>query len=73
MLAGTASSSSSRVAASGFLTSPTLDKIKASGQLRACIDPEFPPEVYTKDGQPAGLDVALTKELATASGRPSYG
>jgi ABC-type amino acid transport substrate-binding protein len=68
VLAGPASSSSSRVAASGFLTSPTLDKIKASGQLRACIDPEFPPEVYTKDGQPAGLDIALTKELATSLG-----
>jgi ABC-type amino acid transport substrate-binding protein len=68
VLAGPASSSNSRVAASGLLTSPTRDKINASGQLRACVDPEFPPEVYTKNGEPAGLDVALTKELATSLG-----
>jgi ABC-type amino acid transport substrate-binding protein len=66
VMAGTASSSSSRTADAGFLTSPTLDKVKASGQLRACIDPEFPPEVYTKNGEPAGLDVALTKALAAS-------
>jgi ABC-type amino acid transport substrate-binding protein len=68
VMVGTASSSGSRAAASGYLTSPTLDKIKASGQLRACVDPEFPPEVYTKNGEPAGLDVALTKELALSLG-----
>lgn len=68
VMVGTASSSGSRVAASSFVTSPTLDKIKSSGQLRACVDPEFPPEVYTKNGEPAGLDVALTKELALSLG-----
>ena len=36
--------------------------------MRACVDPEFPPEVYSKNGKPAGLDVALTKELATSLG-----
>src|SRR4051812_30794222 len=71
VMVGTASSSGSsgaRAAASDYLTSPTLDKIKSSGQLRACVDPEFPPEVYTKNGEPAGLDVALTKELALSLG-----
>jgi ABC-type amino acid transport substrate-binding protein len=68
VMVGTAASSGSRAAASDYLTSPTLDKIKASGQLRACVDPEFPPEVYTKNGEPAGLDVALTKELAVSLG-----
>jgi ABC-type amino acid transport substrate-binding protein len=67
-LVGPASSTTSRTAASSLVTSPTLDKIKASGQLRACIDPEFPPEVYTKNGQPAGLDVELTKVLAESLG-----
>ena len=47
--------------------SPTMDRIKSSGVLRACIDPEFPPEVYLdKQGKPAGLDVALFKLMATA-------
>ena len=68
VLAIPASSSNSKVAVSDYLTSPTLEKIKSSGNLRACIDPEFPPEVYTKNGEPAGLDVALTKELATSLG-----
>lgn len=68
VLTTTASSSSSRAAVSDYLTSPTLDKIKSSGQLRACVDPEFPPEVFTKNGQPAGFDVAITKELATSLG-----
>ena len=71
VLVGTASSSSSsssRAAGSDYLTSPTLDHIKSSGQLRACVDPEFPPEVFTKNGQPAGFDVALTQQLATSLG-----
>ena len=66
VMAGTASSSGTRAADTGFVLSPTLAKIKSSGQLRACIDPEFPPEVYTKNGQPAGLDVALTQVLAAS-------
>jgi ABC-type amino acid transport substrate-binding protein len=71
VLVGTASSSSSssaRAAGSDYLTSPTLDHIKSSGQLRACVDPEFPPEVFTKNGQPAGFDVALTQQLAASLG-----
>jgi len=53
-------------ATSDIVTSPTLARIKSSGTIRACVDPEFPPEVYTKNGQPAGFDVALTKEIATS-------
>src|SRR5437870_11814661 len=65
MLAGQARSSTLAVTP-GFLLSPTLQHIKSSGTLRACVDPEFPPEVYTaKNGQPAGFDVDLTKLLAT--------
>jgi len=52
-----------------YLISPTLQHIKSSGTLRACVDPEFPPEVYTaKNGKPAGFDVDLTEALATALG-----
>ena len=64
LFAGQARSSTLAVAPS-FLLSPTLQHIKSSGTLRACVDPEFPPEVYTaKNGQPAGFDVDLTKALA---------
>jgi ABC-type amino acid transport substrate-binding protein len=56
---------SSTLAAPSYQLSPTLQHITSSGTLRACIDPEFPPEVYTaKNGQPAGFDVDLTKLLA---------
>jgi polar amino acid transport system substrate-binding protein len=64
MLAGQARSSTLAVTPN-FLLSPTLQHIKSRGTLRACVDPEFPPEVYTaKNGQPAGFDVDLTKALA---------
>ena len=59
---------SGAVATGDVVTSPTLDRIKSSGRLRACIDPEFPPEVYTKNGQPAGFDVALNKLVAASLG-----
>jgi polar amino acid transport system substrate-binding protein len=55
-------------ATTDVVTSPTLARIRSSDTLRACIDPEFPPEVYMKGGQPAGFDIALTKEVAKALG-----
>jgi polar amino acid transport system substrate-binding protein len=68
LFAGQARSSTLATSPS-YLLSPTLQHIKSSGTLRACVDPEFPPEVYTaKNGQPAGFDVDLTKALATALG-----
>jgi polar amino acid transport system substrate-binding protein len=64
MMAGQARSSTLAVTPN-FLISPTLQHIKSSGTLRACVDPEFPPEVFTaRNGQPAGFDVDLTKLLA---------
>jgi polar amino acid transport system substrate-binding protein len=54
--------------ASDYVSSPTLQRIVQSGTLRACVDPEFPPEVYTKNGQPAGFDPDLTKLVAAGLG-----
>jgi polar amino acid transport system substrate-binding protein len=69
MFAGAAQPGSAKpTSATDVVTSPTLDRIKSSGKLRACVDPEFPPEVYTKGGQIAGFDPALTKELAAGLG-----
>ena len=40
-------------------------KITSSGTLRACVDPEFPPEVYTaKNGQPAGFDTSSSRRYS---------
>lgn len=45
----------------------TLAKIKAAGVMRACIAPEFPPDMYLDDqGNPAGFSVALAKKMAEA-------
>jgi polar amino acid transport system substrate-binding protein len=66
LLSGTASGTSA--AATEYVTSPTLDRVKSSGTLRACFDPEFPPQVYLKNGQPDGLDIALTRQLAANIG-----
>jgi len=64
MFAGQARSST-RAVTPNYLISPTLQRIKSSGTLRACVDPEFPPEVFTaRNGKPAGFDVELTKLLA---------
>lgn len=54
-------------ATTGLVISPTLAQIQDSGKLRACIDPEFKPQVYLDESnQPAGLDVELTKKVAEA-------
>jgi ABC-type amino acid transport substrate-binding protein len=46
---------------------PTLDRIKKTGTIRDCIDPEFPPEIYNdKSGNPTGLDIDLIQEMAKA-------
>lgn len=42
--------------------------IKASGTLRNCIDPEFQPEIYLKDGKPAGLAADLVEAMAQSLG-----
>jgi polar amino acid transport system substrate-binding protein len=42
--------------------------IKASGTLRNCIDPEFQPEIYLKDGKPAGLAADLADAMAASLG-----
>ena len=45
----------------------TLDRIKKTGILRDCIDPEFPPEIFNdKSGNPTGLDIDLIQEMAKA-------
>ena len=68
LFAGQARSSTLATSPS-FLLSPTLQHIQSSKTLRACVDPEFPPEVYTdKSGKPAGFDVDLTMALAEALG-----
>jgi polar amino acid transport system substrate-binding protein len=69
--AGTAPAHSSGIAlraGADYVQSPTLQRIVKSGTLRACVDPEFPPEVYTKNGQPAGFDPDLTKLVAAGLG-----
>ena len=56
MLAGTARSGSATTAATAatadYVLSPTIERVRKSNKLRACYDPEFPPEVYTNNGQP---------------------
>jgi polar amino acid transport system substrate-binding protein len=51
---------------SGGPLTGTLAAIKSSGTLRDCIDPEFPPEIYLKDGQPAGIAADLVQAMATS-------
>jgi ABC-type amino acid transport substrate-binding protein len=47
-------------------TTGALARVKASGVLRDCIDPEFKPEVYLDSSQqPAGLAVDLAQVIAT--------
>ena len=51
----------------GILLSPTLAQIKSSGEMRDCIDPEFPPESFLdKSGNPTGLDIDLATAMAKA-------
>ena len=71
VLTTTASSSGARAAVSDYLTSPTLEKIKSSGQLRACVDPEFPPEVFTKNGSPRASTSRSPRSSQRASAPPS--
>jgi polar amino acid transport system substrate-binding protein len=47
----------------------TLAKIKEAGVMRACIAPEFPPDMYLDEqGNPAGFSVAYTQKMAEALG-----
>jgi polar amino acid transport system substrate-binding protein len=46
----------------------SVASIKASGTLRNCIDPEFQPEIYLKDGKPAGLAADLAEAMGTSLG-----
>lgn len=47
----------------------TLAKIKAAGVMRACIAPEFPPDMFLDaQGNPAGFSVALANKMAEALG-----
>jgi len=60
---GTANPSSGTGPANGG----ALARVKATGVLRDCIDPEFPPEVYLDANQkPAGLAVDLAQIVATS-------
>jgi polar amino acid transport system substrate-binding protein len=46
----------------------TIAAIKKAGTIRDCIDPEFPPEIYLKDGKPAGIAVDLAEAMAKSLG-----
>ena len=48
--------------------SGSVAAIKASGTLRNCIDPSYQPEIYLKDGKPAGLAADLAEAMATSLG-----
>lgn len=56
------------VPASAKDMSGTVAAIKASGTLRNCIDPEFQPEIYLKDGKPAGIAADLAEAMAKSLG-----
>jgi polar amino acid transport system substrate-binding protein len=50
-------------------TTSTLDNIRAAGVMRACIAPEFPPDMYLDEqGNPDGFSVALTEKMAESLG-----
>lgn len=43
----------------------TIAAVKKAGKLRACVAPEFKPEVYLDESnKPTGLDVELTEKMA---------
>lgn len=47
----------------------TLAKIKEAGVMRACIAPEFPPDMYLDEqGNPTGFSVAYTEKMAEVLG-----
>jgi ABC-type amino acid transport substrate-binding protein len=46
-----------------------LDRIQSAGVMKACIAPEFPPDMYLDDqGNPAGFSVDLTQAMADSLG-----
>jgi ABC-type amino acid transport substrate-binding protein len=55
-------------AASAGSTSSTVDDIKKAGVLRDCIDPEFPPDAYLKNGVVSGIQADLAQNLASSLG-----
>lgn len=53
---------------SGQALARTYDDVIASGELIVGVYRDFPPFSYLKDGQPAGVDVALGQTIATHMG-----
>ncbi|AJY47508.1 substrate-binding periplasmic protein [Martelella endophytica] len=48
--------------------SGSVAAIKSAGTLRNCIDPSYQPEIYLKDGKPAGLAADLAEAMAASLG-----
>ena len=69
IVAGLALAACQPAAPQAAATESTLDKILAAGVMRACIAPEFPPDMYLDEqGNPAGFSVALTNAMAESLG-----
>lgn len=48
--------------------SGSIAAIKSAKTLRNCIDPSYQPEIYLKDGKPAGLAADLAEAMAKSLG-----
>ena len=62
----TGGNSSGQSAGGSGSSSGSLQRIKSSGVLRDCVYPQYPPELFKQNGQPAGFSIDLVKEMATA-------